>query len=258
MRSLSAIACVLLSLGCHYNDRCDDDRWDDDDDFCERTGLCRDGGTVAERDGGTTEERDAPVPIPIGCRSSAECDAGELCVAGDCRPEGDICRSDVDCGAGRGCVDGACRPYCASDAECGGGTCTDGRCDPSTECRDGLDCAEGEICLHGDCTIGCETAADCAGDEVCELGACRPDVAPRPFCVEDADCAPGHPCVDGVCRTTCPTGTAEECQLADVQFIECASVGDLFLCLSRPEAAPECVTEVDCEAGRHCVDASCR
>lgn len=298
MRSHSlsvSLVLALFTIGCHYHEGCEpfDDGYDGRD-YCERTGLCRDGGPptdVGARpfcaldadcavgricDGGLcvpsapcTDDRDCEtglvcderdtcaLPTP-GCTSSDDCGEAEVCVEASCRPEGDVCRTDVDCGPGRGCVDNACRPLCTSDADCDGDVCIAIHCVPSPECTASADCDAGEICVGDRCTTGCASTADCGTEEVCELGVCRPDVAPRPFCESDDDCAAGHPCVGGVCRTVCPSGEDEECRRADVQFIDCAPVEALNLCFTRTETSPECVTAAECPVGERCIDASCR
>lgn len=216
---------------------------------CEGRARCDDRGTC--------------VPVPEDrCLDASFCATEELCVDETCVARDSVCTSDLDCGVGRGCVDNACVPLCTDDAACDDAErCVAAHCVPEPECADDRGCTGGETCVEGRCSGHCATSAECPANELCEAGVCRPDTAPRTFCSSDADCAEGHPCVDGVCRTVCPTGTNEECQRADVQFLTCADVGSpepLFLCLVRSEAAPECVSATDCATGERCIDALCR
>lgn len=131
------------------------------------------------------------------CETSADCEAGQLCVEGMCRdrdaPDGSVdmftgdagdCAADKSCRAGRLC--------CAETEECVDELycfpiCENARCgDNGSIC-----CDAGEICLDG---VVC--AADCASDQAlcgasnelcCDAG----DV-----CLDDACATPGMACGD--------------------------------------------------------------
>lgn len=284
MRSapLALALSVSFSLGCNYYGDCDHP-WDEEPfppDPCAGGGCVpRDfdaGHTDASHgDGGAAHrctrdtecgesERCDPsgvcTPRPPGwCADAADCRADEACVAHHCESLDSVCHVDLDCGAGRGCIDNACRPLCVSDTECGAaGICIAGHCNPTLQCDVTHACADGATCVDGACAAACVDSTSCARGEVCTGGLCIPDVAPHPFCASDADCAAGHPCLDGVCRTLCPSGTLDECQRSDAQFVSCTNTGAHLLCLMRSEASPECVTPSDCASGQHCIDALCR
>lgn len=128
--------------------------------------------------------RPADDPGARSCDTEADCDAGYLCLDGECRAEEDLCQFNHECGIGRVCLDGRCAAECAADADCP---------DP------------GQVCETGVCR--------------CPDGGCVVDDTPEPFCTSDDECQPGHPCVGGICRTPCEEHA--DCLAFDVQFNFC-------------------------------------
>jgi len=117
-----------------------------------------------------------------------ECDAGEICRAGECVGACD----DVVCPYGQNCQDGACVDPCAGIecaeglvcsagaciVECTCAGCEQGECDaPSGLCVDagcaGVSCDEGSHCSGGSCVNDCEGAL-CPGGGECSAGVCAP------------------------------------------------------------------------------------
>jgi hypothetical protein len=126
------------------------------------------------------------------------------------------CRIDAQCGGGR-CLAGACQPRCTSDASCGTGQgCRDGFCQaplqPGTACLYSTTCGEAAVCINGFCHPRCSApngdGGGCANPaDRCDRGVCRPDDRPRPQCTGNAQCQAGWACVDAICRTACQDDT---------------------------------------------------
>lgn len=120
------------------------------------------------------------------------------------------CRIDAQCGGGR-CHDGLCQPRCVSSASCGtGAVCYESYCQPSPtpggQCLYSADCGPGGACINGFCHGSCTRTAECPNPaDVCELGWCRPDGGTSPQCAGNAHCPAGQLCVDAICRTPCMT-----------------------------------------------------
>ncbi len=151
-------------------------------------------------------------PTPSGCRSSAECTGGRICVDRRCvdpsgvdagvGPDAALADAPLACEGRRACgsrccdegeICGANVVCCAREALCGSSCCGAGEvcdgaicridCGPNARCTDAAGaavcCADGEICTAGRCfapTTPCEDFIDCPADEYCEplLGHCLP------------------------------------------------------------------------------------
>jgi len=143
----------------------------------------------AAPDAGTAEPDTAPPPPPP-----------------EHRPR--TCRIDAQCGGGR-CHDGLCQPRCVSSQTCGtGAVCFESYCQPSPtpggQCLYSADCGGNGSCINGFCHGACASHADCPNPaDVCELGWCRPDGGTVPQCTGNAYCPAGQLCVDAICRTPC-------------------------------------------------------
>ncbi len=187
------------------------------------------------------------VPDTGGGDCDPECQSGEICVNGECVPDGDGCVPA--CGADEDCVNdecipspepGPCQPPCGSDEICVNSSCVPdpGGCDPACQSYEicvnetcvpdgtGCDpaCQPGESCVDDVCVpdgTGCNP--ECPSNEICVNGTCVPDDAScDPECDVDEDCVNGE-CVP---KPPCP-----ECQKRDSVSGECinddgASCGD--------------------------------
>ncbi len=108
------------------------------------------------------------------CTVDSDCDADEVCIAGECEDENgsgndDECTVDTDCDADELCVAGECE-----DSDDSG--------NDDDECVVDADCAEGRFCIDGDCEDLDDSGSD--DDE----------------CSSDADCTDGRFCIDGDCE----------------------------------------------------------
>lgn len=199
------------------------------------------------------------VPESPHCLTDAECTTeGELCVEGLCRSNTETCQFNYECGPGAACVNGGCTPICGGDADCGSGsTCQGGFCKPNPgECVTSTSCPSGEHCVDGRCLPDCRDTGTCSSGDYCaEDDFCRPAWQRDPFCRTSDDCAPGSICVDGACRTPCPSMTATECMMTDVNLTVCA--GD-ELCYTSNEFDPECADRSGCTGDDDCIDGICR
>ena len=185
----------------------------------------------------------APADQSTGyCRVDAQCDAGELCIDGQCVR--DPC-SGVTCGEDQECRT-ECRP---TQSACDGVDCPDvlehclgGGCAPSCF----LDpCTEGDGCVSGD---ACDTeTGECDGKTNCLLGECVPS--------EVTTCQEGD--------TFCPSGTQciVECVPKDPckpnpcnPGWRCVRVGDDdYSCVALDCAGVSCLPGEICVSG-NCVD----
>jgi Cys-rich repeat protein len=101
------------------------------------------------------------------CATTADCAAGQVCVAGTCvaPPPPSFCRTDADCATG---------------LTCQAGSCVVGPPPPPTACRVDADCGAGQVCQAGTCFAPppppppstCRTTGDCASGQQCVGGAC--------------------------------------------------------------------------------------
>ncbi len=113
-----------------------------------------------------------------------------------CRPKYPKCEVDRDCKDKEFCIQGMCQ-QCRGDADCPGGTCNKGRCEPKSQmrvtCSDDLSCPDGQSCIDG---------------------VCKP-------CRADDECGEGGKCNQGRCaRTSRPSGTGggQVCAYEPVYF----------------------------------------
>lgn len=115
------------------------------------------------------------------CNEDADCPAGAVCIAGECRYT-PACIDDGDCAAGESCVDGLCvadgGQSCDTSADCDGLICSNGSCEPCTaagqSCAAGQTCAADGRCVDGTAAGGGEggAAALVDPDEEVQGGAC--------------------------------------------------------------------------------------
>jgi hypothetical protein len=121
---------------------------------CTRRGTCSsltgtDPGSTGGSGGGSGGS--APGQIDDRCTTHADCAAGLLCNAGECRPDqpGEFCRVGTDdCGSKWLCYRDVCRDIghpCASDSDCHQ-YCLEGECTMSCTVGSGDDCPPGWIC----------------------------------------------------------------------------------------------------------------
>jgi len=192
------------------------------DDWCEREGRYDNGVCDA----------DCPKPDPdceadpVECSDNDDCDADEVCSAGQCvsPPTGPACDTVADCEDGDrctldSCVSGSCwRGYIS----CGPGE----TCDPSTGQCEAEDWCEGQGKY---------------GDGVCDPDCPKPDpdcpIVPPPECRSDAECPPGWRCVHGVC-------VGEEDSIIIVGCVAHSDCDNLLFC----DGVETCVDDF-CEAG---------
>jgi len=129
----------------------------------------------------------------VQCASNTDCDAGSVCVEGECKsPE---CLTSSDCNIGEHCsASFECTTGCTADTDCvAGESCSDGTCAPYG-CRDThLDCNYGEFC---DTTTGL-----CYPDESGICDSCDPGTDPNCYgttergpCTSSGDCPPDQEC----------------------------------------------------------------
>jgi peptidoglycan-associated lipoprotein len=92
-----------------------------------------------------------------------------------CKPVYPKCDNDKDCKPKEYCVNQQCQ-QCRNDADCDGGTCNQGRCEPkssmSVRCSDDLQCPDGQSCIDGQCKP-CKADAECGEGGKCNQGRCN-------------------------------------------------------------------------------------
>lgn len=152
------------------------------------------------------------------CGTGAPCEAGQRCLAGVCRCDGETCPS--------GCCssEGVCRMPSVNNCGAGGATCA------------ACDATRADTCAaSGDCRCGGRTA--CAAGERCNAGVCV------------CDCPDG--CCDG---STCRTRSFATCGLGGAACTSCdATTADQCSTLG----ACRCGSGPACGSGLACVQGAC-
>lgn len=173
MRALWLVI-ALAACGTHKVGECFDRADCGDRQICDVDSTCKTVECVESADCGPgaycSESKCEP-----GCGTDDDCLAGEKCdeqhqcATYECRS------TDLDCSLGEKCTGGACEPAlgcntCTTDADCGGGICTDWDPGPGTDkyclvpcteaggvdqCGRGLQCRDlsgaGDLFCYADC-----------------------------------------------------------------------------------------------------------
>ena len=220
-------------------------------------------GGPADCPSGYTCAADAGVctAIECGCDTCDACPAGEVCESGLCVGGGAPCSDTAPCSGTDICDAGACRA--CEGAECPA-TCTDGSCPAGQSCN-----AETGVC---EADAGLATCAACADSAECGAeGRCiqlQGGKACLPTCAADSDCAVGWTCQTGaagaVCTppnyrcegcfaTGCPDGqTCNATGACEATPAACTPACSGATPVCDAGACVECLTDVDCGAGRTC------
>lgn len=125
------------------------------------------------------------------CDDGSLCTTGEVCTAGNCKPE-----KSVDCDDKQACTTDACNPK-------------DGKCvntANSDPCDDNSTCTENDACVLGKC-VGANK--DCSDGDPCTADACdaktgkctNSAIAGCGGCKDDKACDDGNPCTNNSCDT---------------------------------------------------------
>ena len=173
------------------------------------------------------------------CVNSCDCEYGEECQQGYCRPAmiPVFCCERSPCPMGEACegVGGpTCSSACQNACDCWGGeACVDGQCvrgDEAAYCCERRLCPVGSMCENNDSSLGicpsmtCSTACDCPSGQACIDGACELSAEQGlSYCCEDAACPAGRSCElsnggtstcvgEPECLSTCDCGLAQSCQ----------------------------------------------
>jgi hypothetical protein len=141
------------------------------------------------------------------CVVDADCDAGDVCILGDCYTPLE-CRADRECGDNEVCYRGICiSPICIVSAECPTDfICTsEGRCEPK-ECVGDSFCGPNKKCVNYECV---NAPAPMALEEEPEPA---PEPAPAPASLAAEDACPVCDCSCNCQRCeACPTCPQMEC-----------------------------------------------
>ncbi len=186
-----------------------------------------------------------------GCRTSADCPSGGICLDGVCQSNG--CDNSAQCKNGFVCKNHKCLP-CTADSECldghicVSGQCTKGNChgphDKScpdgqickehqcSGCAEDLECGEGMLCVNQKCIKGtCRSSKDCKDGKVCKSYNCQ-------ACTDKSECEPNHVCIKGVCKEgDCLTN--KDCTNGQV---------------CKNNKCQNCMADTDCSVGQICDD----
>src|SRR5262249_19232531 len=94
-----------------------------------------------------------------GCRTQAQCLAGQQCTNSVCTGAGanTPCTGDAQCFLGNIGMNNMCTPGCHTNNDCpANGACTNGQCaggvPTGTQCQSNLQCPQGTLCNLGVCT----------------------------------------------------------------------------------------------------------
>ena len=174
-------------------------------DPCDHTacaatgGICKAGTCINPCEGVTCNQFskcDRGVCVDDSCYEAHPCDAGEVCVQGECKK--DPC-AGVGCGTDEFCSDGTCLKLCDRVSCPDGQLCkliTSGD-KKETRCVEdacaGKVCGPGQVCLAGSCVLDPCISAGCTAGQACVDGKCVEDPC------EKTDCPSGYKCVAGQC-----------------------------------------------------------
>ncbi len=216
------------------------------------------------------------------CQDNSECDGGEYCLRGFCKPippGATTCSTSSDCGHRETCINGICTERCAKTPDCSapGCSCEDNYCvgQPGTDggtpapdagnggndagtpippstCTKHADCGVGAYCINSTCYLACQSNAQCPASEECKSGVCQPKPAPTvPACSSGAHCPQGQDCVDGTCAKPCTSNAG------------CLQGYTCVIGYCNPSSPPQgsgkvCAANCDCPAGETCQSGTCQ
>lgn len=201
------------------------------------------------------------------CIDDLQCEGGETCAAGECRPACDAlnpctgtlsvcdpstsscvdCLGPIDCSAIESCIANTCVPLCTQGALCADGE----RCDTTTgecveaECVGDEDCTGGNTCRAGSC-IPIDSIICVAGEESCE-GNTLLRCIENGTAFEELDC--------GALAVCTGAGTDAQCEPIPCvpNEIGCIDEANAFIC----EADGVTRTELPCRSDQYCEAGIC-
>ncbi len=228
----------------------------DDGELCPTDQVC-DKGRCVQKCG----------EVLFNCTNTEVCNAKGYCVDAKC--------ADVSCDAGKICVGGECQTPCDGVSCPGSQVCRVGKCvDPCV----GVTCEVGRVCEQGVCVLGCDCAACATGEQCAPDGHCVSAGCVGKACAVGTECSAGA-CVDSCADAKCPTGekceqgacvdacsgvscpSGEKC-LGGTCADACSNVqcGPGLKCVPGDSSAGECVDAcagVDCGSGKKCLNGVC-
>lgn len=194
--------CPSGECGCETDDQCDEGMiciaslcTDADTvclfDFeCGEGARCLDNECHASCEGGCPAGQVCAASVCVdsiagdgACVFNEDCNDGFLCINATCFR---ACEDDGECDSGEACRAGACRPDTS----------------PVHSCGEGLgECAADMICHRGTCRLPCMADVNCTGElSVCgEDGFCLHPNELAPQCIRAADCPEGISCLSNRC-----------------------------------------------------------
>jgi hypothetical protein len=187
--------------------------------------------------------------VPAGQTDPMTCDAPpDACNGmGACKSAAGIaCATDADCGSGT-CLGKLCRTQtggaCMKDLTCASGLCVNMKC---ADCSAGADCAA-MMCGAPTCKApggsACDVDSDCAGNK-CQFGLCIVD--------NGSDCAVAADCRSGVCTMgKCAACTAAPATCSPGASCGSTAFGVMGLICNRPPGA-YCSSNLQCEGLKPC------
>ncbi|TNE44114.1 MAG: hypothetical protein EP343_30650 [Deltaproteobacteria bacterium] len=185
-------------------------------DKCSASNVCKAGRVCYPMDNGCIDDPCAGVTCPDSkqvckwgqcqapdsCKFDKDCPGELLCLSGKCvKP---TCKENADCQNGEVCSEGTCKPDPCANKQCADGEyCRAGQCVPSCA---GVFCPEKQVCVDGKCTADPCADKQCAAGEVCVNGNCVKDECEQDSCKGKRVCR-ADKCVEPPCgNVTCPTG----------------------------------------------------
>ncbi len=102
----------------------------------------------------------------LGCGGGGNTTKGDGGAGDKSAVESQGCKTNAECAAGEACIDGKCQtPECTNDSECQGGTCKNGKCEKDDngnkgkdECQSAGDCPPGQDCVDDGGVKKCKKA----------------------------------------------------------------------------------------------------
>jgi len=169
--------------------------------------------------------------LPLkSCLTKSDCPDSFYCSNNSCISLGDSCDDSADCLLGESCKDNFCQmsDECQSDSDCSDELyCNNSYnlCLLKAQCESNSDCTSPNVCNQTirQCVVKtCELHIDCPGEnEMCDITTNSCVISDKVECHKDSDCSDDY-----------------NCDLSDLR-------------------CKECITTVDCNNGKVCIDNSC-
>lgn len=208
------------------------------------------------------------------CDDPSKCPAGQACrdkqnKAATCKAISRPCKTLCDCIQGEICSAGQCKPnltgtpvYCCDNPGCKAGMQCKNKVGQTgvcpTPCKTNCDCPQGHGCSRGFCSSHtfssyCCSKAGCPSGRSCQTASGSRGRCPVQTCTSACDCIQGEDCRNGQCvRVSPPVYCCSKPGCASGQICK-DKAGKWSTC----QGPPACKSACDCPQGKDCYKGSC-